>query len=145
MGLLSSNEEPPIFHLLGTRNEEPPLLPSSWPEEWTKNPPGTSSSDPSPGHQLPSAILRSGSSDRSSTLKIGPKIEIGSYSATEIAVVLSSRHRRCSVGPSAAENTFCIGKLSLLSPVTCLGLKCRGCHGSLRSASKSSMSTCCKM
>ena len=29
------------------------------------------------GHQLPSAILRSGSSDRSSTLKTGPKIEIG--------------------------------------------------------------------
>ena len=29
-------------------------------------------------HQLPSGILRSGSSDRSSTMKIGPKIEIGS-------------------------------------------------------------------
>ena len=62
------NEEPPIFHLLGRKNgRRTPSLVLLLP--------------PTPGHQLPSAILRSGSSDRSSPLKIGPKIEIGSYSA----------------------------------------------------------------
>ena len=61
------NEEPPIFHLLSTgrtKNTSPP----------------SSSSDPPPStnpHQVLSALLRSGSSARSSTLKIGPKIEIG--------------------------------------------------------------------
>ena len=52
-----------------------PHLPHSWPEEWTKDPLWYFFFRP-PGHQLPSAILRSGSSDRSSTLKIGPKIEV---------------------------------------------------------------------
>ena len=66
----------PIFHFLGPKRRTPHFPPSR-PEEWTNNPPGTSSSDSSSGHQLLSAILRSGSSDRSSTLKIGPKIEIG--------------------------------------------------------------------
>ena len=61
------NEEPaPIFHLLGQNNEEHPLF--------------SSSSDPPPPtsiHQVLSALLRFRSSARSSTLKIGPKIEIG--------------------------------------------------------------------
>ena len=75
----SSSEERRNPYLPPSRPEErrTPHLPRSRPEEWTKNPPGTSSSDPPPGHQLPSAILRSGSPDRSSTLKIGSKIEIG--------------------------------------------------------------------
>ena len=75
-GLLPPKNEEPPFSTFSARRTKNPHLPSSRPEEWTKNLPGTSSSDPSLGHQLPSAILRSGSSDRSSTL-IGPKIEIG--------------------------------------------------------------------
>ena len=57
---------PPIFHFLGPKNEEPfhiLLLPT---------PPSTN------GHQLISATLRSGSSNRSSTVKKAPKIEVGS-------------------------------------------------------------------
>ena len=74
---LRRTKNPPIFHFLGRRTKNPPHLPPSWPEEWTKNPLWYFFFRPPPSHQLPPAILRSGSSDRSSTLKIGPKIEIG--------------------------------------------------------------------
>ena len=69
-----------IFHFFGRRNEEP-LPTSTFSIGRTKKPsPLPSSSDPLPsthGQQLFSAILRFGSPDRSSTVKIGPKIEIG--------------------------------------------------------------------
>ena len=61
-----NEEPPPIFHLLCWKNEEPP--------------PSSSSSDPPPptnAHQVLPALLESRSPARSSTLKIGPKIEIG--------------------------------------------------------------------
>ena len=54
-----------IFHFLGPKNKEP--LPAF---VFFRPPPSTN------GHQLLSAILRSGYSERSSTLKIGPKTEI---------------------------------------------------------------------
>ena len=74
-------EEGGGFFEEGGFSEKGPHLRSSRPEEWTKNPPpGTYFffRPPHTGHQLPLAIRRSGSSDRSSTLKNGPKIEIGS-------------------------------------------------------------------
>ena len=71
-------KSPPIFHFLGRKNGRRtplvPLLPT-----------------PPSGHQLPSAILRAGSSDRSSTLKIGPEIEIGP--------LLGAAHGRAAGGP----------------------------------------------
>ena len=102
----SGSEErraPTIFHPLGPKNGEPlPHFPPSRPEEqrtFTHFPfldqkneepsPICSSSDPLPsnrGHQLLSAILRFGFSERSSTLKIGPKIEIGFYVLSKIEV-----------------------------------------------------------
>ena len=66
----------PFFSTSSARRTKnlPHLLPSRS-EGWTKNPPSTSSSDSfSPAA---TTIRRSGSSDRCSTLKIGPKIENG--------------------------------------------------------------------
>ena len=70
------NEEPPIVLLLGTKNEEPPSSIFSTGRMDEEPTPGYSFYDP-PGHQLFSAILTFGSSDRSSSLKIGPRIGIG--------------------------------------------------------------------
>ena len=74
MGLLPpKNEEPSVFHFLGTKNGEPPsIFHSLGRKNKRRTPSGTSSSDlPLPGHQLPSSILKSGSSNESLTLKIG--------------------------------------------------------------------------
>ena len=78
-GGTSSSEErrtPPSSTFSARRTKNPPSSIFSAGRMNEEPSRGTSSSDP-PEHQLPSAILKSGSSDRSSSLKIGPKIEIG--------------------------------------------------------------------
>ena len=86
---------PPIFHFLGPKNEEPPPPSSS-------DPPSTN------GHQLLSAIRRSGSSDRSSTLKIGPKVGIGplfveTLEGQRVRCLLGEQTRRCLDPPRPAD------------------------------------------
>ena len=90
----SGSEErrnPPSFTVSARRTKNPFHLPPSRPEE-RRTLPSCSSSDPPPSrpkcHQLLSAILSSGSSARSSTLKIGPKIEIGPLLASLYDVML---------------------------------------------------------
>ena len=75
--LLPKNSELSIFHFLGTKNEEPPSSTFTAGRTDEESPWYFFFWHPPPGHRLPSAILRSGSSDRWSTLKIGPEIEIG--------------------------------------------------------------------
>ena len=101
-------------HLPPSRHEDRRTLhlPSSRSKEWTKIPLVILLSTPA-GHQLPSAILRSGSSDRSSTLKIGPnrdRARCCTFAVSE-RIFVARLFRRCFV---LSFITSAIGFLSAL-------------------------------